>query len=108
MFLSIFDMTYSILTGVISVVLAVVASAIIFELSTDEETALHRFHLNQEESVMDFRVFFLANMVMVAAFVIYWIGAVANIPLLESFNNYIISLYGVFLASLFTRWWRRF
>lgn len=103
-----FDLTYSILTGVVSVLLAVVASAIIFELNRNKEKALRKFHLNQDESIMDFRVFFYANLFMVVAFVLFWIGAVAEIAFLKSLNNYMLSLYGVFLVLLFARWWRRF
>lgn len=108
MLLGLFDFTYSILVGFVSVLLAVVASAIIFELNRDKETALRRFHLNQDESIMDFQVFFYANIVMVAAFVVFWIGSITQIEILQSLNNYMISLYGVFLALLFIRWWRRF
>ncbi|MFB6115030.1 MAG: hypothetical protein ABEK04_01965 [Candidatus Nanohalobium sp.] len=108
MLLSLFDLTHSILTGVVSVLLAVVASAIIFELNRNKETAMRRFHLNQEESVMDFKVFFYANIVMVAAFVLFWIGTVANIQILLLLNRYMMTLYGVFMVLLFARWWERF
>lgn len=108
MLLGLFDMTYSIVTGMISVFLAVVASAIIFELNRNKEKALRTFHLNKEESIMDFKVFFYVNMVMVAAFVLYWIGTVAEIPVLTLVNRYMMTLYGVFLILLFGRWWKRF
>lgn len=103
-----FDLTYSILTGIVSVLLAVVASAIIFELNRNKEKAMRTFHLNQDESIMDFKVFLYANLIMVAAFVFFWIGAVAEIAFLRTLNNYMLSLYGVFLVLLFGRWWRRF
>jgi hypothetical protein len=44
----------------------------------------------------------------VGAFVLFWIGAVAEVAFLKSLNNYMLSLYGVFLVLLFARWWRRF
>jgi len=103
-----FEITHSILTGIIAVLLGVIASGIIFELNRNKEAAMRRFHLNQEESVMDFKVFFYANLVMVVAFVMFWIGTIAQISVLTRLNNYLISLYGVFLILLFARWWERF
>ena len=108
MSLPLFDLTFSLLTGIASIALAVAASAIIFELNRDKETALRRFHLNQDESVMDFKVFLYANILMVGIFVLFWIGSVAHVKILQSLNQYVITLYGVFMTLLFGRWWRRF
>lgn len=108
MLLGLFDMTYSIVTGMISVFLAVVASAIIFELNRNKEKAMRTFHLNKEESIMDFKVFLYVNLVMVVTFVLYWIGAVAEIHALMILNRYMMTLYGLFLLLLFGRWWKRF
>lgn len=103
-----FNLTYSIVTGIISVLLAVVASAIIFELNRNKEKALRKFHLNKEESIMDFKVFLYVNLVMVATFVLYWIGTMADIHVLTLVNRYMMTLYGLFLLLLFGRWWKRF
>ncbi len=103
-----FELTFSLFTGLISVFLAAAASAIIFELNRDKETALRRFHLNQEESVMDFRLFMYVNLAMTAGFVLFWLGSVTDVSALRSIPTYSMALYGVFLTLLFTRWWRRF
>lgn len=102
------ELTLSLLTGLVSVFLAAAASAIIFELNRDKETALRRFHLNQEESIMDFRFFMYVNLAMTASFVLFWLGSVADVAALKSIPTYSMALYGVFLTLLFTRWWRRF
>jgi hypothetical protein len=103
-----FGATYSIITGFVAVILAVMASAIIFELNRDKETALRRFHLNQEDSIMDFRVFMYSNLLMVGIFTLFWIGSVAGITALKGLSTYALTLYAVFMVLLFTRWWRRF
>ncbi|AOV94974.1 hypothetical protein AQV86_03555 [Nanohaloarchaea archaeon SG9] len=100
--------TYSIITGFMAVILAVVASAIIFELNRDKETALRRFHLNQEDSIMDFRVFMYANLAMVVVFTLFWIGSLLQVTALRGLSTYSLTLYAVFLVLLFARWWRRF
>jgi hypothetical protein len=103
-----FGSTYSIVTGLVAVLLAVVASGIIFELNRDKQTALRRFHLNQEDSVMDFKVFMYSNLLMVGIFTLFWIGSIAGITLLKGLSTYALTLYAVFMVLLFTRWWRRF
>ncbi|MFB6181102.1 MAG: hypothetical protein ABEJ93_04445 [Candidatus Nanohalobium sp.] len=108
MVLGLFSLTYSIMTSIVSVLLALVASGIIFELNRNKETAMRRFHLNQEESVMDFKVFMYVNLLMVSAYVLFWVGTIGNIEVLTSLNKYLITLYGVFMTLLFARWWERF
>lgn len=103
-----FGSTYSIVTGLVAVLLAVVASGIIFELNRDKQTVLRRFHLNQEDSVMDFKVFMYSNLLMVGIFTLFWIGSIAGITLLKGLSTYALTLYAVFMVLLFTRWWRRF
>lgn len=108
MIAEIFGTTYSILTGVVAVMLAAVASAIIFELNRDKETAMSKFHLNQEESKMDFKVFMAANAMMSLVFILFWVGSALGISALEGIGTYALPLYGLFMTLLFSRWWTRF
>lgn len=103
-----FGTTYSLLIGIVAVMLSAVASAIIFELNRDKETALSKFHLNQEESKMDFKVFMAANILLTAVFSLFWIGTLLEIPALKGIVSYALPIYGLFLTLLFSRWWIRF
>lgn len=108
MVLTVFDLTYSVIIGIISVFLAVAASSIIFRLDRNKDKALNSFQLNKKDSVMDFKLFMYVNLAMTLSFLLFWLGALLNLEIFKILNRYTVNFYGVFLIMLFARWWRRF
>lgn len=99
---------FSIALGIVAVALGVTSGLIIFKLGRDKETAMTKMKLKNKESRMDFNLFFYVNLLMTGSALLYWMAVILELSHLIIINQYMMVFYGVFLALLFARWWKRF
>lgn len=100
--------TFRIVFSLVALAIGVMSALIILKLREDHQKAMVRFQLNKTESIMDFRVFFYANLFMVISFLSFWYGSLAENSTLVFYTRYSLAIYGLVLTMLLFRWWRRF
>lgn len=99
---------FRIVFSLVALGIGVMSALIILKLREDHQKAMVRFQLNKTESIMDFKIFFYANLFMVASFLMFWYGSLAKNSVLVFYSRYSLAIYGLVLIMLLYRWWRRF